>query len=135
MKLAAGRPVGQCDQRSCVAITVQELDRQAAAPGDDDEEQRDIQRLSWAVRYREGASAGSRQAHVGASAELGAVADEVVQVVRVMDGLNRYRFLTDPELLAAWDSANNVSATPRSSAAKPGASGTAPAGGEVRPAA
>ena len=33
-----------------------------------------------------------RQAHVGASAELNAVADEIVQIVRVMDGLNRYRF-------------------------------------------
>ena len=76
-----------------------------------------------------------RQAHVGASAELGAVADEVVQIVRVMDGLNRYRFLSDSELLAAWESASNVSATPRSSTAKTGASGTPPAGGEIRPAA
>lgn len=73
-------------------------------------------------------SAG-RQAHVGASAELHAVADEIVQVVRVMDGLNRYRFMNDAELLAAWDSASNVLATPRSSA------DTKPAPGEIRPAA
>jgi hypothetical protein len=52
-------------------------------------------------------------AHVGASAGLRAVADEVVQVLRVMDGLNRYRFMNDAELLAAWDSASNVLATPR----------------------
>lgn len=68
-----------------------------------------------------------RQAHVGASAELRAVADEVVQVVRVMDGLNRYRFLNDAERLAAWESASNVPPSPRS----PGA----PADGEIRPAA
>lgn len=73
-------------------------------------------------------SAG-RQAHVGASAELHAVADEIVQVVRVMDGLNRYRFMNDAELLAAWDSASNVLATPRSSA------DPKPAQGEIRPAA
>ena len=55
-----------------------------------------------------------RRAHVGASAELRAVADEVVQIVSVMDGLNRYRFMNDAELLAAWESARNVFATPRS---------------------
>ena len=72
-----------------------------------------------------------RQAHVGASAELNAVADEIVQIVRVMDGLNRYRSAGDGELLAAWESASNILATPRPDA-KPD---TAPSGGEVRPAA
>ena len=80
-----------------------------------------------------------RQAHVGASAELRAVADEVVQVVRVMDGLNQYRFMNDAELLAAWESASNVAGPHASS--KPAtddtpAPGNQPAaGGEVRPAA
>ncbi len=76
-----------------------------------------------------------RTAHVGASAELRAVADEVVQVVRVMDGLNRYRFMRDPELLAAWESASNVLASPRNGAPKPGPGSEPAAGGEVRPAA
>jgi len=79
--------------------------------------------------------AGGRQAHVGASAELMAVADEVVQIVRVMDGLNRYRFISAPELLAAWESASNVIATPRSGTLKPGPGTAPPAGGEIRPAA
>jgi hypothetical protein len=70
-----------------------------------------------------------RQAHVGASAELNAVADEIVQVVRVMDGLNRYRFMSDAELLAAWESASNVQATPRNTAE------SKPEPGAVRPAA
>jgi hypothetical protein len=73
--------------------------------------------------------AGGRQAHVGASAELKAVADEVVQIVNVMDGLNRYRFMNDAELLAAWESASNVLAPPRSGTS------TKPAPGEIRPAA
>jgi hypothetical protein len=76
-----------------------------------------------------------RQAHVGASAELDAVADEVVQIVNVMDGLNRYRFASDAELLAAWESASSVLATPRSATPKPAPEATPPTGGEVRPAA
>jgi hypothetical protein len=55
-----------------------------------------------------------RRAHVGAQAELDAIADEVVQVVRLMDGLNRFRFANDPESLAAWDSASNTFGPPRS---------------------
>jgi hypothetical protein len=70
-----------------------------------------------------------RQAHVGASAELNAVADEIVPVVRVMDGLNRYRFMSDAELLASWESASNVRATPRNTAE------SKPEPGAVRPAA
>jgi hypothetical protein len=75
-----------------------------------------------------------RQAHVGASAELRAVADEVVQIVYVMDGLNRYRFMQDAELLAAWESASNILATPRP-AAKVAPEAPPPSGGKVRPAA
>jgi hypothetical protein len=77
-------------------------------------------------------SAG-RQAHVGASAQLSAVADEVVQIVSVMDGLNRYRFLKDLELLSAWESASNVVATPKAAKGDPQTPGGA--SGEVRPAA
>lgn len=80
-----------------------------------------------------------RRTHVGASAELNALAAEVVQVVKLMDGLNRFRFAKDPESLAAWESASNVVATPRSaSEPEPGLdtpAGPAPVGGEVRPAA
>jgi hypothetical protein len=55
-----------------------------------------------------------------------------------MDGLNRYRFMNDAELLAAWESASNVLAAARNGGPK--AEPTAPegppaTGGEVRPAA
>ncbi len=56
-------------------------------------------------------------------AEFRAVADEIVQAVKVMDGLNRYRFMNDAELRAAWGSASNVLATPRPSVDKGGAAG------------
>jgi hypothetical protein len=81
-----------------------------------------------------------RQAHVGASAELKAVADEVVQIVKVMDGLNHYRFMNDAELLAAWESVSNVPPAPRGGSGGKPAPGdapgdTSPPDGEIRPAA
>jgi hypothetical protein len=75
-----------------------------------------------------------RVAHVGASFELDAVADEVVQVVKVMNGLNRFRFARDGELLRSWQAASNIVATPQPAEDEPETGGTPP-GGEVRPAA
>jgi hypothetical protein len=67
-----------------------------------------------------------RQDHVGASAELEAVSNDVTEVVELLDGLNRYRFGRDAELMAAWQSARNVVGPSRES---PGATT------EVKPAA
>lgn len=50
----------------------------------------------------------ARQTHVSASAELDAIGDEIVHLVKVMDTLNRSRFRSSVELLAAWESASNV---------------------------
>src|SRR5206468_20711 len=52
-------------------------------------------------------SAG-RRAHVGATADLEVVASEILDQVRMLDGLVRYRFGDNPELMAAWNSARNV---------------------------
>ncbi|MEO8451561.1 MAG: hypothetical protein ABI647_17335 [Gemmatimonadota bacterium] len=59
------------------------------------------------------AARASRLDHVGARADLAAVASEISSIVRVLDGLNRYRFAKDKELLAAWDSAKNVGGSNR----------------------
>jgi hypothetical protein len=77
--------------------------------------------------------AQGRAAHVGASIELDNVANEVVQVVAIMTGLNRVRFATNQELLSAWESTSSVVATPRPTE-KPGAP-PQPSNGEVTPAA
>lgn len=80
-----------------------------------------------------------RDAHVGASSALNDVADEIVQVVSVMDGLNRLRFARDSELLSAWESASNVvgpfRAQPAEGPVPAPTPGTPPTGGEIRPAA
>ncbi len=56
---------------------------------------------------------------------------ELVQVVNVMDGLNRFRFADDAEKLAAWVSASNVAQPSRKKAEEPapettGTTGTTP---------
>jgi hypothetical protein len=55
----------------------------------------------------EAARAGRRD-HVGASADLQAVTVEIAEQVRLLDGLVRYRFTANAELMAAWASARNV---------------------------
>jgi hypothetical protein len=49
-----------------------------------------------------------RMDHVGARAEMKRVSDEVMALVELLDGLNRYRFSGHPELLAGWRSARHV---------------------------
>ena len=55
----------------------------------------------------EATRAGKRE-HVGASADLQAVAAEIAEQVRVLDGLVSYRFGDNAELMAAWASARDV---------------------------
>ena len=71
-----------------------------------------------------------RLAQVGASADLVAVADEAVQVVKVMTGVVRVRFASQPELLGAWESASNIIGPPRQQDDDP-----TPPDGEIKPAA
>jgi len=75
-----------------------------------------------------------RRSHVGASAELDTVAEEVIQVVRVMDGQNRYRFGSDPDALVEWESSSSTFGPLRQAAAKPTPQ-VPPGTGEVKPAA
>ena len=88
--------------------------------------------LEAAVAEFDGSVATSnegRRSHVGARAALQAVSDEVMRIVEVLDGLNRYRFGGDAEMRAAWESARNV-------VSEPSAAGEEPAKeGEVKPAA
>jgi hypothetical protein len=85
--------------------------------------------------------AEGRRVHIGAKANLEAIADEVVQIVKVLDGLNRFRFALEPDLLAAWTAASNVIGPPvadRRTVGQPDSNGTAPAApspGEIKPAA
>ena len=78
--------------------------------------------------------AAGRLAHVGATAELEVVSEQVVQIVKVMNGLIRIRFGNQPETMAAWESASSV-VWPSRAAEENTPPSPPPAGGEVRPAA
>jgi hypothetical protein len=100
--------------------------------------------LATAVAEYEGtitATNTSREDHIGARAELQQVSDEVVQLVQMMDGINRYRFKGDPHLLATWEAAKHVVSGPQVKAEAPVApagsleAGTSGQSGEVKPAA
>jgi hypothetical protein len=83
-------------------------------------------------------AAAGRAAHVGAVAQLTVLAQEVVQAVGVMDGLNQFRFANDAELLAAWESAINTfgPSQPEDDEPDPGDGTTPPAEpDQVKPAA
>src|SRR6267143_7300635 len=54
------------------------------------------------------ATRAGRRDHVGATADLRAVATEIAEQVRLLDGLVRYRFGDNAELMGAWASARNV---------------------------
>ena len=75
------------------------------------------------------------RAHVGARAELKAVSDEIMRLVAMLDGLNRYRFSGNAELQAAWESAKKVVSGPNAAGRAPESPDAPPADGGVRPAA
>ena len=74
------------------------------------------------------ASRVGRRLHTGASAELHAIGAEIVERVRLLDGLVRYRFGNDPQLMGAWASARNVLGPFRPRTQPAPTDGQAPAG-------
>jgi hypothetical protein len=76
----------------------------------------------------------ARRTHIGASADLDALADELIQIMRLMDGSNRYRFSDNPDSLAEWESARTTFA-PSRSGNQPTSPQTPPPAGEIKPAA
>jgi hypothetical protein len=73
----------------------------------------------------------ARTEHVGARADLEVVTEELMELVALLDGLNRYRFRNNAELSAAWESARNVVANPQRRPEQP----DSPADDTVKPAA
>ena len=78
-----------------------------------------------------------RRDHIGARADLAAVAGEIVEAVELLNTFNSHRFQDDPERRAAWDSARLILGSSRSRPpAPPPAEGTVtPAPGSIAPAA
>ena len=54
-----------------------------------------------------------KQAHVAARAEMKELGDEIMRLVGILDGFNRFRFHHEPELIIAWESAKHVVTGPQ----------------------
>lgn len=50
----------------------------------------------------------ARRDHIGARAELETITENLQELVRVLDGINRYRYGKDPELMIEWNAARTV---------------------------
>ena len=72
------------------------------------------------------ASRAARREHIGASGDLKTVLSEISEQVRLLDGLVRYRFGDDAELMTAWASARNVLGPFRSRAEAAAGAGQTP---------
>jgi len=98
-----------------------------------------LEDLGKAVGEFEAASESSRAGrrdHIGARAELAGITLEITERIRLLDGLVRYRFRKDGELLGAWMSASNVPSPSRVKVVlKPADGVVPPSAGGVAPAA
>ena len=56
----------------------------------------------------------ARRDHIGARTDLEVIAAELMGQVNVLDGVTRYRFGDDPEVMAEWKAAKQVLGVPRS---------------------
>ena len=54
------------------------------------------------------ASQAAKRAHIGATADLWAVTAEITEQLKVLEGVVRYRFGDNAELMGAWNAARNV---------------------------
>ena len=70
----------------------------------------------------------ARRDHIGATADFRAVAGQLAQQIKLLDGITRYRFGGDPEVMAEWKAAKQVLGQPRDG----GAPSAAESGGVER---
>jgi hypothetical protein len=92
---------------------------------------REVAELDAAVE----ANRNSRRDHMAARADLDLVGKDLVELVRALDGINRWRFRRDPQVKAEWDTVKSMRFRPRPADAPPaGGEGTVPPG-TVAPAA
>ena len=75
------------------------------------------------------ATRAGRRAHTGASSDLRRISTEIVEQVRLLDGLVHYRFGANAELMGSWISARNVLGPFKSKAEPNAGDGQTPAAG------
>jgi hypothetical protein len=80
------------------------------------------------------ASQSGRRDHTGASALLRSVSKAISEQVAVLDGLVRFKFGSNDDVIRQWEGARNLAAPAQTSPEEPGTEGTS-SPGDVAPAA
>jgi hypothetical protein len=80
------------------------------------------------------ASQSGRRDHTGASALLRSVSKAISEQVAILDGLVRFKFGSNDDLVRQWEGARNLVGPARSTVEEPGSEGTSSPGG-IAPAA
>ena len=73
------------------------------------------------------AARAARLEHIGARADLEEASRDILEQVQVLDGINRWRFGNEPELLVEWNAAKRLPSAPRNHG-RPPSTGAAPGG-------
>jgi hypothetical protein len=97
-----------------------------------------LEELAKMVSDLEAASEAARTArrdHIGARADLEVITTELVEQVKLLDGITRYRFGSDPEMMAEWKAAKQLLGQPRNGEAPATPQPPAPQPGDVKQAA
>jgi hypothetical protein len=95
----------------------------------------ELQQMFAAFEAASEEARAKRLAHVGARADLQEIARDLMQEVRVLDALNRWRFGKDPDVLAEWQSARHLPTASTPAQAVKGEGETPLDQGKVAPAA
>ncbi|MDP3911873.1 MAG: hypothetical protein Q8Q14_15925 [Gemmatimonadales bacterium] len=68
----------------------------------------ELQRMISAFEIASEEARAKRLSHIGARADLQQIAGELMDEVRVLDGINRWRFGKEPEVMAEWQAARHL---------------------------
>lgn len=68
----------------------------------------ELQRLVSDFETASEEARAKRLSHIGARADLQEIAGALMEEVRVLDGINRWRFGKDPEVMAEWQAARHL---------------------------
>ena len=79
----------------------------------------DIKRMVAEFEAASEAARTARRDHIGARADLEVISAELVEQVKVLDGITRYRFGNDPEVMTEWKAARQILGQPRNGVTPP----------------
>jgi hypothetical protein len=97
-----------------------------------------LEELGKKVAGLESAAEDARQGrldHIGARSELETIVGELMEEMKVLDGINRWRYGKDPELMTEWNSARHVFLAGRRTTGEPETGEDLPVPGKEEPAA